>query len=136
MPSSAASMGPSPQCAGATSPGFGGRRQAGEGGSRVASVGGSPRGVPERLQCRVSTKGDAGCTWPGRLSRTSGTRVSVQRTRRAGHSDPQHPWNRSLGGGGGVGCTSQDHLGEDFGNHFLAQCEPVVVLPPADCFSG
>lgn len=40
------------------------------------------------------------------------------------------------GGGGGVGCTSQDHLGEDFGNHFLAQCEPVVVLPPADCFSG
>lgn len=63
----------------------------------MASVGGSPRGVPERLQCRVSTKGAAGCTRPGRLSRTKGTRMSVPGTGGAGHSGPQHPWDRSLG---------------------------------------
>lgn len=87
---------------------------------------------------RVFTKGVPGCTLLDRLSRTWDIRVSVAgpgRTGRAGWSGPQHPWDQSLGveWGARLRITWGKTLEITFS---LAQCKRVVVLPPADCFSG
>lgn len=57
----------------------------------MASVGGSPRGVPEQLRCRVSTKGAAGCTAPGRLSRTPVSVLETETLRQLATAAPSIP---------------------------------------------
>lgn len=105
----------------------------------MASVGGSPRGVPEQRQCRVSTKGAAGSTPPGRLNRTWGNRVSVIGSGRAGQSRAElsipGTWDRRLGvkWGACLRITWGKTLEITFS---LAQWKPVVVLSPADRFLG
>lgn len=84
----------------------------------MASERGSPRGVPERLQSRVFTKGVAGCPPSGRLEQDLGHPGVGCRVRERWQELP--PASLGPKSGGGVECTSQDHLGEDFGNHFLS----------------
>lgn len=136
MPSSAASMGPSPQCAGATSPGFGGHRQAGGGGSRVASVGGSPRGVPEPLRSRVFTKGVAGCTLPGRLEQDFDIRCRLQGQGELAGVAPSIPGTEAWGWSGVLVSGSLGGRLWKSLSLWLSVSMQYVVLAPADCFSG
>lgn len=84
----------------------------------MSSVGGSPRGVPEQLLSRVFTKGVPGCNTARPPEQDLGHPGVPGRVR---ETWPERP-PASLGpkSVGGVGRTSQDHLGEDFGNHFLS----------------